>query len=247
MTGVQECALPIAINKKIDKIDTPFKVDYYEGLQSFVHLYGGQYLFVIVVIAFSLSSLFSKDSNNGIDELSLSSKFGRKKNMNARIIAGNIFAVVVYAMFTLNLLIQVGAVASLSGWNQSIQNMWMWCLYNISIGDGILIMIMQGVLVLLIITNLVMLISIKFKYSKLATILSLASIWLIDRLMNTSDTLLLQLNPLYYATSNISLPIYYFIGKIMIPYVLGFAFIGAIYLVIIRILTIRQYKKYKLN
>ncbi|MGL5712750.1 MAG: hypothetical protein ACRCX2_07005 [Paraclostridium sp.] len=235
------------INKKIDDIDIPFKVDYYQGLEYFMWQYGAQYIFVLIVIAFALSSFFSKDSNNGIDELSLSSKFGRKMNMNARIIAGNIFAVVIYTMFTLNLLIQIGAVASLSGWNQSIQNMLYTCLYNISIGDGILIMITQGLLVMLIITNLVMFISVKFKYSKLATILSLASIWLIDRLTYTTDTLSLQLNPLYYVTSTISSSTYYFIGDIMIPYVLAFVGIGAMYLIIIRILTIREYKKYKLN
>ncbi|MGL5753147.1 MAG: hypothetical protein ACRCXT_21570 [Paraclostridium sp.] len=235
------------INKKIDDIDIPFKVDYYQGLEYFMWQYGAQYIFVLIVIAFALSSFFSKDSNNGIDELSLSSKFGRKMNMNARIIAGNIFAVVIYTMFTLNLLIQIGVVASLSGWNQSIQNMLYTCLYNISIGDGILIMITQGLLVILIITNLVMFISVKFKYSKLATILSLSSIWLIDRLTYTTDTLSLQLNPFYYVTSTISSSTYYFIGDIMIPYVLAFVGIGAMYLIIIRILTIREYKKYKLN
>lgn len=235
------------INKKIDDIDIPFKVDYYQGLEYFIWQYGAQYIFVLIVIAFALSSLFSKDSNNGIDELSLASKFGRKKNMNTRIIAGNIFAVVVYAMFIGNLLIQIGAVASLSGWNQSIQNMLYTCIYSISAGDGIVILIMQGLLVLLIITNLVMFISIKFKYSKLATILSLASIWLIDRLTYTTDTLSLQLNPFYYVTSTISSSTYYFIGDIMIPYVLAFIGIGAMYLLIIRILTIREYKKYKLN
>ena len=235
------------INKKIDDIDIPFKVDYYQGLEYLIWQYGAQYIFVLIVIAFALSSLFSKDSNNGIDELSLSSRFGRKKNMNARIIAGNIFAVVVYAMFIGNLLIQIGAVASLGGWSQSIQNIWHTCVYNISAGDGILIMIIQGLLVVLIITNLVMLISIKFKYSKLATILSLSSIWLIDRLTYTTDTLSLQLNPFYYVTSNISSSTYYFIGDIMIPYVLAFIGIGSMYLMIIRILTIKEYKKYKLN
>ena len=81
------------INKKNNAIDIPFKVDYYQGLEYFIWQYGAQYIFVLIVIAFALSSLFSKVSNNGIDELSLASKFGRKKNMNARIIAGNIFAV----------------------------------------------------------------------------------------------------------------------------------------------------------
>lgn len=235
------------INQKIDKLDTPFRVDYYQGLEYFTWQYGSQYLFVVMVIGFALSSLFSKDSNNGIDELTLSSKFGRKKNMNARIIAGNIFALLVYTMFIVTLLIEIGTVASFNGWNQSIQNFLHTCLYNISAGDGLLIMILQGLIVILIIANLVMLISIKFKYSKLSTIISLASILLIERLTYTSNTLQLQLNPFYYAKSNIGFTTYYFIGDIMIPYAVAFIGVAAVYMLIIRFLTVRQYKKYKLN
>ncbi|OSB00345.1 hypothetical protein B2H85_13425, partial [Clostridium botulinum] len=132
------------INEKIDKLETPFKVDYHEGLKYFAMTYAEQYWIVFIPIGFALSSLFSKDSNNGIDELTLSSKFGRKKNMNARIISGNIFAVVVYAIFIGTLLIESGAVFSLHGWSTSIQTMYRTCLYNISTGTGILIMIFQG-------------------------------------------------------------------------------------------------------
>ncbi|MEG1311984.1 MAG: hypothetical protein RSD47_08265 [Romboutsia sp.] len=235
------------INQKIDKLETPFIVDYYEGLEYFIWQYSEQFLFVFIVIAFALSSLFSKDSNNGIDELTLSSKFGRKKNMNARIIAGNIFAVIVYALFIATLSIEIGAVASFGGWNQSIQNIWYTCLYNISAGEGILIMILQGLIGVIIIANIIMLISIKFKYSKVSTILSLASIWMIERLTYTSNSIQLQLNPLYYAKSNISSSIYYFIGDIILPYVLVFIGVAAIYMIIIRFFTVRQYRRYKLN
>lgn len=238
------------INKKIDKLETPFNVDYTGGLAYFVREYGAQYYLVLIVIGFALSSLFSKNSNNGIDELTLSSKFGRKKNMNARIIAGNIFAVVVYAIFIGTLLIEIGVGASLHGWDTSIQTMWLTCLYNISTGTGILIMIFQGLLGILIIANLVMLISLKVKYSKLTTFISVFGIWILRQLTNTTNSLQLQLNPIYFAR-HISFfrdfDIYYFIGNIMIPYSLAFIVIAFIYMLVIRILTVRQYKRYKLN
>lgn len=235
------------ITEKINKIDTPFKVDYYEGISYLVWQYTTQFYFVIAVIGFALSSLFSKDSNNGIDELTLSSKFGRKKNMNARIIAGNIFAVVVYIIFVGILFIEHGAIGSLQGWNQSIQNVWPTCLYNISLGTGLLIMIGKGLLSTLLAANLVMSISIKVRYSKLATLLSLSSIWLLIRLTYTDNSLQLQLNPMYYSRVSLGSEVFYFIGDLMIPYTLAFLVLGCVYMIIVRVLTVRQYKRYKLN
>ncbi|WP_010296739.1 membrane protein [Clostridium senegalense] len=238
------------INEKINKLKIPFKVDYNGGLSYFVWQYGTQYYLVLIVIGFALSSLFSKNSNNGIDELTLSSKFGRKKNMNARIIAGNIFSVVIYAIFIGTLLIEIGVGASLHGWSTSIQTIWFTCLYNISVGTGIVIMILQGLLGVLIVANLIMLISLKVKYSKLTTFISVFSIWVLLKLANTTNPLQLQLNPIYFA-KHISFfkefDICYFIGNIMIPYSLAFIAIAFIYMLVIRVLTIRQYKRYKLN
>ncbi|RDY26282.1 hypothetical protein CHL78_014375 [Romboutsia weinsteinii] len=235
------------ITEKINKIDTPFKVDYYEGISYLIWQYTEQIYFVIAVVGFALSSLFSKDSNNGIDELTLSSKFGRKKNMNARIIAGNIFAVVVYIIFVGILFIEHGAIGSLQGWNQSIQNVWHTCLYNISLGTGLLIMIGKGLLSTLLVANLVMYISIKVRYSKLATLLSLSSIWLLIRLTYTDNPLQLQLNPMYYSRVSLGYEVFYFIGDLMIPYTLAFLVLGCVYMIIVRVLTVRQYKRYKLN
>lgn len=240
------------INEKIDKLETPFNADYYQGISYFIWQYGSQYWFVLIIIAFALSSIFSKDSNNGIDELTLSSKFGRKKNMNARIIAGNIFAVVVYLIFIGTLLIEHGAIASLQGWNQSAQNIWNTCLYNISAGTGVVIMIAQGLVSVILVTNIVMFISIKVRYVKLTTILSLSTILLLVRLTYTANTLQLQLNPIYYATNlSVGVPngfeIFYFIGDRMIPYMLAFILLACVYMLIIRLLILIEYKKYRIN
>ncbi|MGL5755751.1 MAG: hypothetical protein ACRCYC_10540 [Paraclostridium sp.] len=240
------------INEKVDKIKTPFKVDYYEGINNLMWQFSNQLLFVPLVIGFSLSSFFSKDSNNGIDELTLSSKYGRKKNMNARIIAGNIFALTIYSIFIATLLIEHSAMGSLQGWNQSIQNIFSSCIYNISLGNGVLIMIGQGLLTTLFVANLVMLISIKVKYSKLSTLLAIGSIGLLERLTYTENSIQLQLNPIYFGTSlNAGYPtafnIFYFIGDKMLPYIIVFPILVLIYIIFIRILTKREYKKYKLN
>lgn len=240
------------INEKVENIKTPFNVDYYEGINNLMWQFSEQFLFVPLVIAFSLSSFFSKDSNNGIDELTLSSKYGRKKNMNARIISGNIFTVVVYAIFIATLLIEHQLMGSLQGWNQSIQNIFHTCIYNISLGTGVLIMICQGLLTTLLVANLVMFVSIKIRYSKLATLLALGGVGILERLTYTDNSLQLQLNPMYFSTSLYAgspsvFNIFYFIGDTMIPYIVAFPILVLLYIVIINVLTKREYKKYRLN
>lgn len=240
------------IDEKIDKIETPFKVDYYSGLDRFIQSYGKYYWLCLISVGFALSSIFSKDSNNGIDELTLSSELGRNKNMNSRVIAGNIFSTVIYLIFVGVNLIEHGLITSLKGWGQSAQIYWHTCIYNISLGNGILIMLGLGLLGILVIANLVMMISINIKYSKLSTLISIGAIWWIQELTKTSNQLQIQLNPISFSTrmttSNIvDFDIFYFIGNVMIPYSLIAIGISVIYILITKVFTVLQYKKYKLN
>jgi ABC-type transport system involved in multi-copper enzyme maturation permease subunit len=240
------------INEKIEKIETPIKVEYSKGLANFIYAYGEQYWLILVVLVFALSSIFSNDSNNGIDELILSSEHGRKNIMNAKLIAGNIFSLVVYLIFVAIHLIEHGLAASLHGWGQSVQNHWHSCLYNINFGTGILIMLGLGLLGVLVVTNLIMMVSIKIKFSKLSTFISVGTIWGIINFTHTANPIQLQLNPIYFAkrlsVSNIvDFDIYYFLGNKMIPYSMVSVVLGLIYILIISFFTIISYKKYKLN
>lgn len=240
------------ISQKVDRLE-PFYVGYTEGLNRIIDNYVKQFWFVLIVIAFSLSSIFSKDSNNGIEELGLSSELGRKVNMNARVISGNIFSVVVYVIFWLVLLIEHGAIYSLSGWGVSVQEIWYDAIYNMTYGGAILMIFTSGLLVALLIANFVMMISIRFKYSKISAIISVASVYTILKLTETGDYFMLQINPIYYATrlsaSNNVAPfdIYYFMGDIIVPYSLLGLILIVFYFVIIRLLTVRAYRKYRLN
>lgn len=239
------------IDNKIDQIQTPFDIGYNRGIGMFIYQYQTLYILVLLVISFLLSSIFTCDSPQGIDELTLALKKGRKQNFNARIITGNILALTIYAIFIGVMLLQHALVFSLQGWGDSLQSFWVTAIYNISIGSGILIIILHGLFTVLLVANLVMLISITIKKSKLATLLSVATMGLLVQLTNTSNPLLLQLNPVYFATqrfnSNWGFEFYYFIGNIMIPYTVIVLMLGSLYFLVIRLLTVKQYKRYTLQ
>lgn len=172
--------------------------------------------------------------------------------MNARVIAGNLFAVVSYGIFVGTLFITIGLVASLEGWNESAQIFWYICPYNMSFGTGILIMIFMGLLGVVIVANIIMLISINFRNSKVSTIISIGVIIIFLRLTQTENQLQLQLNPIFFGThfttTNLTeFEIFHFIGELMIPYSLLSLILFGIYMTIIRLLTLRSYKKYRLN
>lgn len=240
------------LSARLEELKTPFSVDYYSGIDLFKWLFGQQLWFVLIVIAFTMPPLFSKDSRNGISELTLSSKFGRRKNMNAKLIVGNTFGVGVYVISLLTTVIEIGAVASFQGVNQSIQNLWHTCIFNMSAGEGMLIMVFSGLLTVLIITNLIILISLIIKRFKLSTLVSVLLMLLLNSNLFSNNSLLGQLSPISLATSFTgrmpnAFEAFYFVGDAVISYVLFFPVLGIIYLALIRIATLRQYKKYKLN
>lgn len=234
------------IDNKVDSLKTPFKVSYYLGLEKVIFDFTKQYWLVLIVLSFVLCGVFSKDSRNGIDEITLASACGRKKNMNAKIIAGNLFSITVYFIFIATILILNGIYASLHGWGMSAQVLWRTCLYNISIGTAIMIMFAMGLLGTLLIANFVMLVSISTKYVKLSALCSIASVLILVELAKTTNMLQLQFNPIYFSTKlQLDAPV--FIGDMMIPYFVFSALIAIVYFTVIRLLTVKQYKRYTLR
>lgn len=234
------------IDNKIDSLKPQFKITYYLGLEKVIMDFSKQFWILLIVLSFGLSGIFSKDSSNGIEELSLASKNGRNKNMNAKIISGNLFSIIIYLIFITIILILNGIFASLHGLDGSVQLMWRTSLYNMSLGTAMLIMFFMGLLGTLIIANFIMLISMITKYVKLSTICSISSVLILVKLTKTLNMLQLQLNPLHFSTVlQLDKPI--FIGDLMLPNVIVSALIGIVYLTIIVAVTKTQYKKYALR
>lgn len=239
------------LEEKVDDLEFPLKVGYDKGLSNFVEAFCAYFTFLLIVLVFILSTTFSKDTKSGIDELLLSSKFGRKKIMNVKLLVGNLMGVAIYGVYIGTLLLVHGIFASLDGFGNSIQMYWINSLSNISFGMGILIMIFKGLLAVLIITNLVMLISIVCRNSKLGAGMSLASLFMLIKLTYTGKLIQLIPNPIYWSTNlggrMVDFEVYYFIGDIMIPYTVIVVILSLIYLIIIRVLTVLAYKRYAIK
>lgn len=240
------------LKERIGRLRTDFNLGYNEGWYNIIVAYGQGFVVMLIVIVFCLSSIFSKDSSNGIEEIALSTMYGRNRNMNARLVAGNLFAVIIYLIFLLTLIVVHGSVATLSGLNTSIQSYWYVCYYNITFGVGILIMFLWGLLAVLVVCNAAMLISIKTKYVLLSTSLSIVAVLYLNQIKSSANPIVLQLNPIFYAsrltTSNlVEFDIPHFVGNLLIPYSVITVGITIVYILIINVITRLSFKKYKIN
>ncbi len=235
----------LVLNKKVDNLKTPFSTGYYQGLANLRSWYIMDYSLVFFVLVFGLAGLFSKDNAGGVTELTLSSQYGRKKNLNARWIAGNLFIASVYLIYLGTQLVVNGLIGTLDGWNVSAQMMWFTCLYNMTFGTGLLIMFVGGLLGALVVGNVVMLFSIKIKKMILATILSAVTV-----AMLTCTTNMYSiggfLSPMNFERDYL-VDIYMFIGNTAVPYFIVVFILTALYVAILYINIRLSYKKYHIN
>lgn len=235
----------LVLNEKADNIKTPLLTGYYQGLANLRSWFISDYSLVFIVLVFALSGLFSKDNAGGITELTLSSRHGRKANLEARWIAGNLFAASVYLIYLSTQMIVNGLIGTLSGWNVSAQMLWFDCLYNMTIGDGLLILFTGGFLGSLVIGNLVMLISMKLKNMKLAAVLSIITVSMIMRTKNMGGVARLA-SPINFENDNL-ITKYMFIGNAAVPHFVGIFIAAVLYVAVFYIGTKLSYKKYHIN
>ncbi len=235
----------LVLNKKADNLKTPFFTGYYQGLANLRSWYIMDYSLVFFVLAFGLAGLFSKDNAGGVTELTLSSQYGRKRNLNARWIAGNLFIASVYLIYLATQLVVNGLIGTLDGWNVSAQMMWFTCLYNMTFGMGLLIMFVGGLLGALVVGNIVMLLSMKTKNMKLAAILSVIAVAMLTRTKNMYS-IGGFLSPMNFERDYL-IDIYMFIGNTAVPYFIVVFILTALYVAILYIDTRLSYKKYHIN
>ena len=235
----------LILNKKVDNLKTPFSTGYYQGLANLRAWYILDYSLVFFVLAFGLAGLFSRDNAGGVTELTLSSKYGRKKNLNARWIAGNLFIASVYLIYLGTQLIVNGLIGTFGGWNMSAQMMWFTCLYNMTFGTGLLIMFAGGLLGALVVGNIVMLVSMKMKNMKLSAALSIVAVAMLRRTENMYG-IGEYLSPMNFENDNL-IKLYMFIGNIAVPWFIVVLALTVLYVAILYIGTRLSYKKYHIN
>lgn len=233
------------LNKKADNVRTPFTTGYAQGLFNLRSWFIMDYSLVFFVLAFALAGLFSKDNSGGVTELTLSTKYGRRRNLNARWIAGNLFAASVYLIYLVVQIIVNGAIGSLAGWNLSAQMLWTYCLHNITLGDGLLIMFFGGLLGALVIGNIVMLFSIKLKNGKLAAVFSVIAVLLIKQTESAEGMYGIKelFSPMCFEDDSLIM-LYQFVGNVAVPYFIAVSVVAVLYVAVLYVGMRLSYKKY---
>lgn len=230
------------LDRRLAEIETPVSVSYYQGISNFMNWYNLEYPLFFIVLAFAFSGIYAKDSTAGVNELTLSTKGGRKRDFRARWIAGNLFAVSTYLIFTVILLLEHGAVATLEGLGASAQTYWFSCIFNISVGTGMILKITGGLFGALVFTNWTMLLSCIFKNVKPASAASALAVVVLVRLSDTYKQIKL-LSPLQFGT-DAAAGKFFFLGNALIPYIVIAALLSVIYIGVSAFLLGKLEKKY---
>lgn len=234
-----------ALQKKVDNLKTPFKVAYHTGLGNLNSYYGMEYPVFFIVLAFCLASVYAKDSMSGIDELALSSKHGRKKDMKARWIAGNLFALTAYLCYVGVLVVVHGVIGSLHGLDASAQTFWFDCIFNISVGTGLLFIFFGGLAGALVMANIVLLLSVGIKNSKAAAVAGIAVVLLLRKGTDTYSQIKL-LDPIGFGGSE-SAYSYLMVGTTIVPYFVVVLLLSIVYVAALWLAMRMSYKKYYIN
>jgi len=233
------------LEQKVQGIKTPFRIAYHMGWANVSGYFGMEYPVFFILLAFCLSGCCAKDSVNGMDELALSSAHGRKKDMQARWAAGNLFTGVIYLIYVGLLIVVHGGIASLHGLEASAQTFWFECLHNISVGGALLIVFSGGLVGALVMANLIMLLSMNFKNAKLTTIFGILAVGLLSRQASTYSQIKM-FNPLQFKESAL-LTDFLFVGNVAVPYFMIVLFLGAAYITVLCLVLRFSYKRYRLN
>lgn len=233
------------LEQKIQNTKTPFKIAYHIGWANVFSYFGMEYPVFFILLAFCLSGCYAKDSTNGMDELTLASIHGRKKDMQARWIAGNLFTIISYLIYVGMLIVVHGGIASLHGLGASAQTFWFECLHNFSVGTALLIVFFCGLAGALVMANLVMFLSIKIKNTKLTTVFGIIAVLLMFRQASTYSQIKM-LNPLQFKESAL-LTDFLFVGNAIVPYFVIALLLSAAYISVCWLVLRLSFKKYRLN
>lgn len=236
-------------DRKIENIKTPLRVKYNQGISNILNWFDMEYYIFFLVLGFSLACVYAKDSNSGINELTLSTKHGRKKDSRARWAAGNLFTLTAYEIFIATLIMEHGAIATLHGWNASAQTYWFSCIFNMNLGTGMLVKLIGGLLGAFIMANFVMLVSIKTKNVKLTTAISLITVWWLVKWSSYYSPLLYEIrfiNPLRFGSSDL-VKEFVFFGKTAVPYFMITIVLAVLYYGVIWMFSKNSYKNFYIS
>ena len=107
--------------KENEKIKTPYAYGNMLGFDSYFQMQAPNFIFLAFAVAVILAPMFAGERTSRMDALVLSSRYGKNKLIQAKILTGLSFALFAALGFSIIFLLEIQAVYGLSGWNLPIQ------------------------------------------------------------------------------------------------------------------------------
>lgn len=225
------------IYSKSSEVETPFYYAYNMGWQAFSNSLEQTWWLYAIFLSVLFASVFEKHSTFGLSEIILYNPGTRKSLYHYKLSAQLIMGTVVYLIYILSILLVVGIIYGLHGWNASIQFFDSLNIFSIVVWQGVLFKLLIGLFTTFLYIYLVSFLSLLFKSSKATiTIFILQEVLLSYKVNGLAETysFLYNLIPRNFLQGIFSTSKLYFIGTKIIPYGFVALLLACLYIFILR-------------
>lgn len=143
----------------LSKVKTPYYNDHYDGYLNF-----NKYLHVIALVllintAICIAPIFADEYYLKVDQIILSSKYGKNKVISAKLFAGVLFTLIISIAALSGLLLSMLLIHGFGGYGMSIQTISAYSTYPLTVGQASLTAIIASVFIIMSFAMLSMLFS----------------------------------------------------------------------------------------
>ena len=161
------------ILNKDSEIETPFTYDYTNGWSDILQRgFFTVFLLIGLAVCVIIAPIFANEYQTGADAVVLSTRFGRKRIIHAKILAGFLVSSGIFFFATAFFMIINFAAYGIQGWNASFQILSFTSFYNLTILQVFLRGILLNYLIVMAVMSITMLLSSVCKTSFSAVIIS---------------------------------------------------------------------------
>lgn len=161
------------ILNKDSKINTPFVYDYTNGWSDILQRgFFTAFLLIGLAVCVIIAPIFANEYQTGADAVVLSTRFGRKQIIHAKILAGFLVSSGIFFFATALFMIINFAAYGIQGWNASFQVLSFTSFYNLTIFQVFLCGLLLNYLIVMAVMSITMLLSSVCKTSFSAVIIS---------------------------------------------------------------------------
>ncbi len=184
----------------LSRVETPYYNDYFQGFLTFARLLQVVALIMMIAMAISISPIFSNEYQTKMDQLLLTSKYGKSKAIAAKLFTGFSFTLALAMITLFGLLLSLQVLHGFRGADVAIQAMDVFSTYPLTMLQASLIAILVVISTTLLFVICIMLFSAWIKSAFLVVTMSFLLLFM-PGLINISakNRLLYQLLQLFPA------------------------------------------------